>query len=279
MEPEINVVPGGGTLDWAFGYQFHGTFFEQSEGIPLNNITHEAFTRGRWRFRPKSAFLYDATLRFITYTNDPGNLQDSSPVRARFGISSLLSNRVAVLAMAGYGASFYQTASPGLPQFDSVIGQAEAKFYLTENPGTTDQPGAVSLALSALSVGYIRDFQNSYLGNFYTNDRGYAALSYFFAGRAILSLTGSVGAIEYPNVLNADGTLRAKSFTDIRAEATLFGEYRVSDTIGINTTFRYSQNFSSTQIPQPNVPGGPTGQVFDMNWQRFEALVGARWFM
>jgi hypothetical protein len=124
----------------------------------------------------------------------------------------------------------------------------------------------------------VRDFQNSYLGDFYGTDRGYAKISYFFAGRALLSLEGGIGAIEYPTLLNPDGvTKRHDPFTDIRADATAFGEYRFSDTFGVNATVRYSQNFSNQQLPVVGV--GAAGGLYDMSWQRVEAFIGARWFM
>ena len=275
---EVIATPGGGTLDWRLGYQFRATIFEDTEGSGFNNVTHEANTRGRWKFRPRTALLYDATLRFINYSDQNNGLQNSTPVRARIGMSGLITPRFSLLAMVGYGASFYQTVRPTVQQFDSVIGQVEAKLFLTGNPGA-DQPGSVSLALSSLAVGYSRDFQNSYLGNFYTSDRGYAKLSYFFAGRALIALEGGVGAIEYPTLFYPDGTFRNSSFTDIRADATLFGEYRITETFAINATGRYTQNISNTQLPLQPAGGVTAGQVYDMNWQRFEAFIGARWFM
>jgi hypothetical protein len=275
--------PGGGTLDWQFGYQFHDTIFEDAEGQGLDNITHEAATRGRWKFRPKTALMYDATLRFISYTNpsnNPGGLHDSTPVRTRVGLNGLITPRLALLAIAGYGGSFYNTTNfSKVQQYDSLIGQLEAKFFITPNPGT-DPAGTVTLALSSVAVGFTRDFQNSYLGDFYGSDKGYVKLSYFFAGRALVSFDGALGSIEYPTIFNPDGTPRAASFTDIRAEATLFGEYRFSDTFGLNATMGYAENFSSTRLTVASPTGAPGAQqFFDMNWQRFQAFLGARWFM
>jgi len=271
---EIVAQPGGGTLDWRFGYQINATLFEDVEGQGFNNISQEAFTRGRWKFRPRTAILYDATLRFINYTNTPpGLLQNSTPLRARIGLNGLITPRFSLLGMVGYGASFYSTSSfNASPQYDSVIGQVELKWFLSANPDA-DAPSNVSLTLSTLSIGYTRDFQNSYLGNYYGSDRGYAKLSYFFAGRALLSLEGGVGAIEYPTIFNTDRTVQHAPFTDVRADATLYGEYRLSDTFALNATGRYTQNFSSQQLP---IQGGG---VWDMSWQRFEAYLGARWFM
>ena len=256
----LTMQPGSGTLDWQFGYQFHATLFEDAEGTPLDNLTHEASTRGRWKFRPKTALLYDATLRFMSYTNAsslPGGLHNSTPLRARVGLTGLVTPRLSVLALVGYGASFFAAdGNPAVQQYDSFIGQAEAKFFLTANPGT-DAPGAVSLTLSSLAVGFVRDFQNSYLGDFYGSDKGYVRLQWFFAGRALVGLEGNLGAIEYPTIFNPDGTPRHASFTDIRAESLLFGEYRFTDSFAINTTLSYAQNFSSTQLATPTLPAQP----------------------
>jgi hypothetical protein len=80
------------------------------------------------------------------------------------------------------------------------------------------------------------------------------------------------------------GDTRSPAFTDLRADATLFGEYRLSDSFGINSTLRYTANFSSHQIPYadqgPNPPAPTAGPGFvDMSWTRFEAFLGARWFL
>jgi hypothetical protein len=275
---EVIVIPGGGTLDWRAGYQVQAMLFEDDIAQGFQHLTHEVGTRGRWRFRPRTAFIYDFTQRFISYSNSPGQLHNSMPVRARLGLSGLVTNRFALLAMAGWGASFFDTRNNAqVQQFDSVIGQLEGKFYLTANPGV-EEPGAVSLTLSSVTLGYMRDFQNSLLGNYYAYDRGYLRLAYFFAARALLNLEGGVGALQYPNVFFPDGTVAQAPWTDVRADATVFGEYRVTNTVGINATFRFTGNFSSTQIPVLDATGTST-LVYDMNWKRFEAFLGARWFL
>ena len=134
----------------------------------------------------------------------------------------------------------------------------------------------MSLALSSLAVGYTRDFINSLLGNYYGQDRGYLKFSYFFAGRALVTLEGGVAAIEYPNMYWANPvTLRQPSFTDERVDATLFGEYRFTNALGVNLTGRYTANFSNTQV---FVDPARTA-FFDMSWNRFEAFLGVRYFL
>ena len=276
---ELTLQPGSGTLDWHFGYQAHATIFEDNTGKPYDNVVQEAYTRGRWKFRPRTALVYDATFRFITYNNanlaQPVPLDTSTPIRARLGLDGLVTNRFALLAMVGWGASFYDTTLPKQPQFDSVIAQAELRWFLAASPGIASVTD-VGLTLSSIAIGYTRDFQNSYLGSFYTQDRGYLKFYYLFAGRATITLEGGVAAIEYPNLFWTDDTLRASSFTDLRADATLFGEYHFTDTFGLNSTLRYTTNVSNTILP---VTEGANALQYAMQWSRFEAYLGLRFFM
>jgi hypothetical protein len=280
---ELALQPGSGTLDWHFGYQVHATIFEESTGKPYDNIVQEAYTRGRWKFRPRTAFVYDATFRFINYNNaelaQPVPLDTSTPIRARVGLDGLVTDRFALLAMVGWGASFYDSTLANQPQFDSVIAQAELRWFLAASPGIAAATD-VGLALSSIAIGYTRDFQNSYLGSYFTQDRGYLKFYYLFAGRATVTLEGGVAAIEYPNLYWGDDSLRAPSFTDLRADATLFGEYRFADTFGLNATLRYTTNVSNTTLPvaQPTM-AMPNPPVYAMQWSRFEAYLGLRWFM
>ncbi len=284
---ELIAQPGSGTLDWRLGGGYQAVLFEQSQALGFNNGTASAFTRGRWRFRPRTALLFDGTMTFINYTNSGEALNQglvsSTPVRAKLGLNGLITNRFALLVMAGWGASFYSVSQNSKqPQYDSPIGQAELKWFLSASPGIQNA-SELTLALSSISVGYTRDFQNSYLGNFYGSDRGYLRFSYLFGGRAVLNLEGGVGAVEYPNMYWGDApvnTLRHSSFTDARADATLFGEYRFTDTLGVNATVRYTENFSNAQVPVLLTPpplGGPI--LYAMAWARFEAYLGIRWFM
>jgi hypothetical protein len=119
-------------------------------------------------------------------------------------------------------------------------------------------------------------------------DRGYLRFSYFFSGRTLLTLEGGAAAVEYPNMIwEATGDPRHPAFTDVRADATVFGEYRFTDSFGLNATVRYTENFSNNSVPEfdqgahptnpPNQP--PPGVSYDMAWNRFEAFLGVRWFL
>lgn len=291
---DVIAIPGGGTLDLRAGYQFYGAFFEESNGAPFTNLTHEVSMRNRWRFRPRTALFHDTSLRFVNYPNAAralNYLNDSTPLRTRFGVTGLLTDRFGVLLAAGYGATFFKNgAAASSTQYDSITAQAEGTFYLSQGGGT-DEPGKATLLLSTLSLGYVRDFQTSLLGNYYDSNKGYLKLVYFFGGKALFQLDGYAEALGYPQPfyntaagpapVNGANGAPTGSFTNVRVGGTLFGEYRFSNIFGMNLTFDYQQMVSDTQLevgpPAAGAPAGST-QLYDLSWRRFQALLGARLF-
>ncbi|MBK8258574.1 MAG: hypothetical protein IPK82_38680 [Polyangiaceae bacterium] len=277
---ELVWTPGAGLLDWRLGYRFSGTIFEQVPG--LTNLEHTIQTRGRWRFLPRTAMLYDARFGFINYVAPSGSVADgykgsSHPLRVQLGVNGLITPSFGIMAMGGWGASFYEPVrQPGAADanndFDSFIGQAEVKWYITPNP--SQDPTAATLALSSVSVGFVRDFSDSLLGTYVERNRAYANVSYFFGGRVLVVLDGGVGPYVYPAVNRFNGVDQNLSgWTDIRWDASLFGEYRLKDYFGINALLRYSGNASPTSL---NTPEGPSDSL---QWQSFEAYLGARFMM
>jgi len=286
---DFTIRPGSGTLDWKFGYNGNFAFFDSSQA-PFNNLQNSIFTRGSWKFTPKTAVIYDGNFAFISYLQQGqafNGLLDSTPLRTRLGLNGLIGSRFALSAFAGYGGSFIQTNGNAQVQqygfgyadksFPGVIGSLEGKFFLTANPAADQNPSNVTLSVSSLSIGYNRDFAQSYLGSFYGSDRGYLKFSFFFGGRALVSLEGGAGAREYPRVFSqTGGTLTPihEPFTDAAIDATLFGEYRFSNTLGLNTTVRYTEEISGTSLPSD-----AGGTPYHMAYRRFEAFLGFRWFM
>jgi hypothetical protein len=270
-------TPGGGLLDWRLGYRFLGTFFEVDEFDGLTNLQHTIRTRGRWRFLPRTALIYDASLGFVDYPKAGAQLS-SHPLRAQLGVNGLVTPSFGLLAMAGWGASFYTSDSQAeVHDFDSVIGQLELRWFLTPNPST--DPEAATLALSSLSAGFTRDFHDSFLGSYFERDRGYLKLTYFFGGRFLLIADGGVAAHVYPEIPSNSSTVGPpEPWTDVRVDASLFGEYRIGDSLGINSTLRYGNNISSTALATPGESGGRPIQNH-LGWQQFEAYLGVRWFM
>lgn len=279
---EIIWTPGAGLFEWRLGYQFSSTLFESSDVSNLTNFQHQIEMRGRWRFLPRTSLIYDARFGFSSFPNAPTSASEiakssSHPMRALIGINGLVTPSFALMAMVGWGASFYSaqmlpgtnTPDPAPQNFDSVIGQAEAKWFLTPNPSA--DPAAASMTLSSISIGFLRDFYDSYLGYYFERDRGYANLSYLYGGRFLIVLDGGAGPILYPQ-LTALGV--NSSFSNIRVDASLFGEYRFKDSLGINATVRYNENFGDQVLTNPG-----TGVTSHLDFREIEAYLGFRWLM
>jgi hypothetical protein len=284
---DLAVQPNVGTLDWHFGYQITAIIFEQSAGQPYNNILQTGYTRGKWRFRPRTALIYDGAISSRTFsdTSDAAfTLHSATPVRARIGLEGLVTPVFSILGMIGYGATLTNPNSSldqTTQQYDSIIGNLELRFF-PSGPPVASPDAKPSLLVSTIALGYMRDFQASYLDDFYGIDRGYLKAEYFFAGRFLITLSGGVAALEHPNLYfgganggTTTGILMAKAYTDVAADATLFAEYRILSSLAINATGTYGQTFSNTQLPVSTI----SNQVYDMNVQRFTAFFGVRWFM
>ncbi len=266
-------APGGGIFEWRLGYRFDTTQFEKEAFRSMSNNTHYISTRGRWKFYPKSSVLFDASQGFLRYPNANAStvMLNSDPLRARLGVNTLLTGHLAFVGMVGWGASFTRAGATPAENYDGPIGQAQFTFYPTPSPDLTDAPRETSLMLSQIGLGFNRDFANSYLGSFYTRDRGYLTASFFFAGRVLVTLDGGVSRVHFPTLwaANAGGgaTIRHDPFNDFRIDSSLFAEYRVLDSLGINATFRYDQNKSVTLGTD------------DLSWNKIQAYAGVRWLM
>lgn len=259
----INWRPGGGLFEWRLGYDFGLTVFERQAFKRFNNVQHTIDTRGRWRFLPRTAFIYDASYGFITYT-DPGATQnDGSHLAAQIGVNGLVTNHFALLAEGGWTQSYYTPNRVAAQNYDDFIAHAEFKWFIL--PQASLEPTAATVGLSSIALGYVRNYLDTYYNGWYRRDRGYATFEYFVGGNVLLSLSGGLSHYAYP------GTPTQPGFQENRADAILFGEYRFSDSFAINTTLRYDADLTKARIP--------VGAGFDyLDFTRFQAWLGVRYF-
>ena len=282
---ELIAMPGGGALDLRGGYLASASLFEETAGVPYSSMTHELSVKNRWRFRPRTALFTDTTLRFISYpyaSRALNFLNGSSPVRTRFGMSGLVTERFSTLLAVGYGASFFdQPASPSTAQFDSIIGQAEGTYHLTPGGTGSEEAGQTTPVLSTVTLGFARDFQPSLLGTFYSSNKFYGKLEYWFGGRTMVRVDAYGDQVNYPPVyLNSTaGPVKATTeFANFRLGGSLFAEYRLSSSFGLNVSVDYLQVLSETRIPAGvSAPGASSG-FFDLNVRRIQAFTGVRYF-
>ncbi len=264
-------APGGGMFDWRLGYEFALTYFEDDQFRNLGTYQHQINTKGRWRFLPRTAILYDASTSFLNYADSPAGKLNSNPIRARLGLNGLLTPSLGLLAMAGWTASFY-SGGPNTPQFDGFIGQGELRWYVT--PVTDLGSGPATVAISSVGLGYLRDYANSYLADYYRRDRLYLNSSLAVSGRFVATAEGGVSFHRYSAVYRTTDRSASlhEGFSETRFDAALFGEYRFADVFGVSAMVRYSSNVTDTVL----LLGG--GQKA-LDWSRVEAGLGLRWFM
>jgi hypothetical protein len=258
--------PGGGQFEWRLGYEATYNYFEKELFQVDNNVQHAIVTRGRWRFLPRTALLYDGAYRFIRYTSDGGTVPSNGDVvRARVGFNGLLTNRIALLGMVGWTSSFYDL---GPSDADTIVLHGEAKYFAMAppSPGEAEAP---STGLSTIALGFTREISNSYLSSFYVRNRGYLNASYFLGGLFVAAADLGYSLISFP-----DGR-EYRAFDQQRLDAKLFAEYRVSNSVGLNASLLFSENMSENPAPQPGV----TASADNLDYTRWQAYIGLRWFM
>lgn len=280
---EVTWNPGGGTLSYSLGYNLNAAIYDRESASRFNNLTHSTYVRGRWRFRPRTSLISDTSVGYQVWVNQDGQgaLVNSTPVRTRFGLEGLLTPKLTLYSMVGYATTFLsQKKSDNIKNYDSVYANLRLGYFLTANPDSGDMQTEVSTYVSNISVGYTRDFNQSLMTNYSVADRGDISLTSYFGGQAVVTATGALSAVQYPDLPFTDGSgrIRQAAWTDWRPEVQVFGEYRFADSLGLNTTFRYMANRSPTRLLQTD-PGVQPEQYFDLNWRRFEAYLGVRWFM
>lgn len=255
---EIAYAPPRGTLELRFGYNFLLNIFDSNSYSQFDYMGHQIYARMRWRFLPKTALLWEGSVSPTSYVHadgSPTGLFSSTPVLTRVGINGLLTEKISLLALVGYEATFFTQGDNA----DTVIGQAELRWLIGPRAN--------------LRVGFLRDIQNSFYGNYYVRNRGYLSYSHSFNGRFLLSLEGGVGLYQYGYLASPTGApSRLGSgfdadgrFSAVRVDGTVFGEYRVSDVFGINATLRALSNISDVSFG-----------IQPIQWTRFEAFLGVR---
>jgi len=225
--------------------------------------------RGRWRFLPRTAVLYDGGYTWITYGSNRTH-GDGAIVRSQIGLNGLITTRLSLLAMVGWAGTFYDTTRQP-QQFDSLTAQAELKWFISGGAENLN-PASAPVGLSYTSIGYTRDVSNSYLGNFYQRDRGYVGLSYLLGGVFVTSLTAGIANLSFPTSNVPGATEPVTAFSEQRVDAKLFGEYRLSNTFGLNATVGYDQNITGKVI---NLGDGAD----HLEYSRWQIFLGARYFL
>lgn len=257
--------PGGGLFEWRGGYTGTFNYFENAAFDSLQNLHHDVNTRGRWRFLPRSALLFDTSYTFIRYSRANTVQTDGDILRSRVGFHGLVTYHLALLGMLGWASTFYRSHAGSIAprQYDSLVANAEVRWFIQPRPDL--ETATIATGLSSIALGYTRSVNNSYLGSFYSRDRGYVQFSAFLLGAIAGGLEFGVARVSFPAA--AGGNVNTPAIDQLRLDARVFGEYRFTETIAANATFLYDQ-VSSDAVPND-----------DLDYRRWQAYLGLRWFM
>jgi hypothetical protein len=169
----LPIHPGGGALEFTPNVNWAVEFFEPllpgvvpgcngsatcTPGL-LSTMDYSNLTAGlaaRWRFLPKTAVVLDVGFAYQSYFNPGAAAVPASLLKGQLGLAGLISSKVSVLALVGWG---YDFAGSGA---NTVIGQAEVSLLLAE--------------LFNLKFGYVRTLNPVPVNGTFQDDRGYAEI-------------------------------------------------------------------------------------------------------
>lgn len=160
----VGIRPSAGVLGIDLGYRWRLFDFDNKTLSDLNRFEHDFDLKIAWDFLPKTALLLDGNFRMVRWDHpQQAAVRDDltlpvlhhynhNPLRVQAGLDGLLTERLALRLLAGYGMSMHDEGE----SFGGVIGSASVSYAF----------GRLDLQ-NKLSLGYQRDFRTAAVGNFY----------------------------------------------------------------------------------------------------------------
>lgn len=260
----------GGVVQVRAGYVFGLNFFEGAPFQYGNAFTHSVTLQESFRFLPQTALIHDTVVNIQDYFSPSPTaatlVADNIRLRSRLGINGAITENITVQAMVGYAAGFFPTVvidgTPYDQDYDSIVAQVELGWQIMEG--------------MRLSLGYDRDFFASFLGNYYSRDRGYLRYQMLVGGAFLLALDFDVGYMDFGLIRGGTAGMPIIDNTggerhDVRVGGSLFAEYRFTEWLGVNATFRYQGQFTNYQFSN-------VGFLDPAQYNKFEVFGGVRVF-
>lgn len=265
----LNFATTGDVVRVTAGYNFQLDYFEGQLFQYGNNFRHNITLTEQFRFLPQTAIVHDTQLSFLDFfeagLGAPTAVNDGVLLRTRVGLNGAITNNFSVLGTVGYASGFFASVTPGYDnEYESVVMHVGARWNISPSMN--------------LAFGYERDFQPSFVGNFFRTDRGYANYQVLIERVLLLGLDASFGFYEFGAIVRSDGGIAGSSLTrgDFRLIGGLFGEYRFTDWLGVNATVRYTGNFTDYRYLVD--AGGGTSFFEPGEFNKVEMWAGVRAF-
>lgn len=261
------------------GYRFGLDYFEGASFRYGSSMTHTVEMQETFRFLPQTGIVHDMSVAYRDYfeagTRPSTAVFDSTTVMTRIGLNGAITPEISLLGMVGYAAGFFDSNIAGYDQdFESVVAQAQLSWQIAPNVRT--------------HLGYQRSFQPSFVGNYSSQDRGFLGAQMMFGGQFLLGIEGGVAYVDFGQIVApcTDRTSAAcmgptpigstLNREDIRVDASLFGEYRFTEWLGVNGAISYVGDFTDFRY---SVAIGPMTSVLDpAGYHKVEMWLGVRVF-
>lgn len=237
----VGIRPGAGVLSFDLGYHWKLYAFDTPRLESLNRDVHRFDLDINWKFLPKTSLLARADYRLVrwkesvrTAARDDGSFpalinNDNTPLRVQGGLSGLLTERLSVQALAGYGASMHDAGET----FSGVIGS----FALAYAFGRLDLNNSVS-------SGYRRDFGDASVGNYFASHQVYLKYLQNVLDKRLSFNLG--GRFEY-----RDYSAESSVFGDDLSDQLLVGDAGVglsaTDWLRFDLDYRLSMNLTDNE--------------------------------
>jgi phage tail protein X len=268
--------PGGGVLSWSLGYAGLVTQFDDTR-LRLDRAEHGLRTRGRYRFLPRTALLYEGELGVVQQLHPGSRLANAAPISSQLGLNGLVTTRLAVLVMGGFKAMFFDpTESGSFDDFDGAIGRGELTWFLGASP--EDMSGPEDRGLSHLRLGVQRDVAPGGIGNYYETNRGFIGLTWSAGGVFVLNAKAGYALIVHATPRDDAGqplTTGGGQIVEQRPDAGLYAEYRILPTVALLGNLEYSASQPDNYV----IVDTMTLVQDNLKYSRFTALFGGRWFL
>ena len=264
---ELRLQSNGGVLKGALGYDYTLDYFEDDLFNYVNSHMHTMRLNLAWRFLPQTSLISMTEVNRQQYyqeDDEPSSaLDDHWRVSSKIGVNGALTRTVGFTALVGYAAGFYDIAD----EFDNVIVSAA----LSWRPRPSMK----------YSVGYDRNFTQSFIGNYAKRDHIYVAGQVMLGGSFLLGIDLSLAFVETGIAYAADGVTLLDSSNaernDIFVTASLYGEYRFTNWLALTASVGYYGDFTDFEYDAPPTSGSafpdPGG-----GYKKFEAWLGLRAF-
>ncbi len=251
----VGIHPGARILEFDLGYHWWVYEYESGALDHLDRQDHRFDGTLRWRFLPKTALLVEGDYAISSYADsaNPGGRDDidapvlvnssATPARVQGGLAGLLTRRIALRALAGYGWSMHEVG----PSFEGIIGTAAVTYTF----------GRLDLK-NNLELGYRRNFRNSTLGNFYSAHTVFAELEAGLYRRLVeMRLGGRFELRDYSQ--NIDGTQSVEDTGTSLNDELLVGvagvRTNIDDWLIIDLEYNLRANFTDDSYSVPSLDG------------------------